>query len=150
MLLSKSCVYGMRAGLYLASHSNGQYTSIKEMSGRLDISFHFLTKILQQLNSAGLVESQKGPNGGVRLTMSGEEVSLYDIVVAIDGKELLTECALGLPGCGTGRPCPLHEKWADTRDGIRKMLENTNLVELAQKSKELNLRLTADGNFDWE
>ncbi|MDZ7773769.1 MAG: Rrf2 family transcriptional regulator [Balneolaceae bacterium] len=150
MLLSKSCVYGLRAGLYLASHSNGPYTSIREMSGRLDISFHFLTKILQQLNAAGLVESHKGPNGGVRLTRPGGEVNLFDIVVAIDGRELFTECALGLPGCGSGKPCPLHDKWAGTRDGIRTMLETTNLVELAKKGKVMNLRITADGDFDWE
>lgn len=149
MLLSKSCVYGLRAGLYMASNDNGQYISIKEMSDKLNISFHFLTKILQQLNGAGLVESHKGPNGGVKLTKKGEEINLFDIVVAIDGEELFTECALGLPGCGTEKPCPLHEKWAGTRDGIRAMLENTNLVELAEKGRMMNLRITEDGDFDW-
>lgn len=150
MLLSKSCVYGLRASLYLASNQNREYVSIREMSGKLNISFHFLTKILQQLTGAGLMESYKGPNGGIRLTKSGSEVNLFEIVAAIDGVELFTECALGLPGCGTGKPCPLHEKWAETRDSIRIMLENTNLVELAQKGKKLNLRITDDGSFEWE
>lgn len=150
MLLSKSCIYGLRASLFLASNQNGEYISIREMSDKLDISFHFLTKILQQLTAAGLMESYKGPNGGVRLTKSGSEVSLFEIVEAIDGKDLFTECALGLPGCGTEKPCPLHDKWADTRDSIRAMLENTNLVELAKKGKDLNLRITADGGYEWE
>ncbi|MGK7370476.1 MAG: RrF2 family transcriptional regulator [Candidatus Halalkalibacterium sp. M3_1C_030] len=150
MLLSKSCVYGLRASLFLASNQDRDYISIREMSDKLNISFHFLTKILQQLSAAGLMESYKGPNGGIRLTKSGSEVNLFEIVAAIDGVELFTECALGLPGCGTAKPCPLHDKWAEARDGIRIMLENTDLVELAKKGKKLNLRITADGSFEWE
>ena len=150
MLLSKSCVYGLRASLFLASNRDGDYVSIREMSDKLNISFHFLTKILQQLSAAGLMESYKGPNGGVRLTKSGSKVNLFEIVAAIDGVELFTECALGLPGCGTAKPCPLHDKWAEARDGIRVMLENTDLVELAKKGKKLNLRITDDGSFEWE
>jgi len=119
------------------------------VSEKLDISFHFLTKILQQLTAAGLMESLKGPNGGVRLTKPGEEIALADIVIAIDGIELFTECALGLPGCGVEKPCPLHEKWADTRDAIREMLESTDLVELVEKGKSGNLRISKDGGFEW-
>lgn len=149
MLLSKSCVYGIRASLYLASNQDGEYISIKKMSDQLDISFHFLTKILQHLTAAGLMESLKGPKGGVRLTKPGKEICLADIVIAIDGMDLFTECALGLPGCGVAKPCPLHEKWADTRDNIHEMLKSTNLVELVKKGKSGNLRITAEGGFEW-
>lgn len=148
MLLSKSCVYGLRASLYLASKKDGEYVPIRKVSDKLEISFHFLTKILQQLTAEGIMESFKGPNGGIRLNRHGSEVPLMDIVLAIDGPMLLTECALGLPGCGIKNPCPLHDKWAETRDSIREMLENTTLTELIQKGKAENLRLTADGDFD--
>lgn len=150
MLLSKSCVYGMRASLYLASTYSQEYTSIRTMSEKLDISFHFLTKILQQLTAAGLLESHKGPSGGVRLTKPAGKISLIEIVVAIDGPELFTECVLGLPGCGIEKPCPLHEKWAVTREHIREMLAGSTLDELADKGKAGNLRITADGSFVWE
>lgn len=148
MLLSKSCVYGLRASLYLASRTDGEYVPIKRMSDKLEISFHFLTKILQQLTAEGIMESFKGPNGGIRLNRNGNNVYLMDIVLAIDGSQLLTECALGLPGCGTKNPCPLHDKWAKTRDSIRAMLEETSLTELVKKGKAENLRLTTDGGFD--
>jgi Rrf2 family protein len=118
------------------------------MSDKLEISFHFLTKILQQLTAEGIMESFKGPNGGIRLNIDGNDVYLMDIVLAIDGSQLLTECALGLPGCGTKNPCPLHDKWAETRDSIRVMLEETSLTELVKKGKAENLRLTTDGGFD--
>jgi Rrf2 family transcriptional regulator, iron-sulfur cluster assembly transcription factor len=148
MLLSKSCVYGLRASLFLASREEGAFIPIRTMSDKLEISFHFLTKILQQLTAEGILESFKGPNGGVRLTKSGTEIPLMEIVLAIDGPQLLTECALGLPGCGIKNPCPLHDKWAETRDSIRQMLEDTTLTELVKKGKAENLRLTTEGGFD--
>ncbi len=148
MLLSKSCVYGLRAALYLASKEKEEFTPIKPMSERLEISFHFLTKILQQLTANGLLESFKGPNGGVRLAKSPDKLALIDVVLAIDGPKLLTECALGLPGCGLKNPCPLHDKWAITRDSIRDMLANTTLTDLVEKGKKENLRLTEDGDFE--
>ncbi|MEX2574678.1 MAG: Rrf2 family transcriptional regulator [Balneolaceae bacterium] len=148
MLLSKSCVYGLRATLYLASKKGDQFMSIRQLSDRLEISFHFLTKILQQLTSRGLLESYKGPNGGVRLTCSGRNISLMEIVMAIDGDDMLTECALGLPGCGVMKPCPIHEKWAEIRESIKQMLESTTLAELAKKGKDFDLRITAEGGFN--
>lgn len=148
MLLSKACVYGIRAALFLAARDKEGYTSISSMGEKLEISPHFLTKILQQLTEEGLLESYKGPNGGVRLTRSGGDITIMEIVKAIDGDKLLTECALGLPGCGVQKPCPIHEKWADAREGIRKMLEGTTLNEMAKKGKDLDLRLTAEGGFD--
>lgn len=149
MLLSKSCVYGLRASLFLASNQNGEYVSIKELSKQLDISFHFLTKILQQLTAVDLLESLKGPNGGVRLSKPGDEITLLDVVVAIDGDDLFQECVLGLPGCGSEKPCPLHNIWAATRGDIREMLETNNLLDMAKKGKEGNLRITAKGDFEW-
>lgn len=149
MLLSKSCVYGLRASLYLASNQNGEFVSIKELSEKLDISFHFLTKILQQLTAVDLLESHKGPKGGVKLSRPGKEISLLDIVVAIDGDDLFQECVLGLPGCGKEKPCPLHNIWASSRDEIREMLEDNTLFDMADKGKEGNLRITAEGTFEW-
>lgn len=139
----------MRAALYLASRSDNEYISIKQISKDLDISHHYLTKILQQLSNADLMESQKGPRGGVRLKKDEDELTLVEIVGATDGMDLLTECALGLPGCGTAKPCPLHDQWADTRDSIREMLEDMTLSELARKGNEGDLRITADDTFNW-
>lgn len=147
MLLSKACVYGLRAALYLAVNDNDKYTPIRPMSENLDISFHFLTKIMQQLTARGILESYKGPNGGIRLSRPGNEIPLMDIVLAIDGPNLFTECALGLEGCGEKAPCPLHEKWSGTRNEIRDMMKNTTLTELVTKGKDENLRLTDDFGF---
>lgn len=148
MLLSKSCVYGLRASIYLATKKKDEFVPIKKMSDTLEISHHFLTKILQQLTAQEILLSYKGPNGGVKLKQTPDKVTLMDIVLAIDGPDLLTECALGLPGCGHQNPCPLHDKWADTRDAIRKMLESSSLEHLVERGKKENLRLTSEGGFE--
>lgn len=150
MLLSKSCVHGLRAALYLAPKDEMEYISIRQMSEDLEISFHFLTKILQQLTADGLMESYKGPNGGVKLTNKGKNATLYDIVIAIDGPALFTQCALGLPGCGSKAPCPLHDSWVDTRESIEGMLKKMPINKIAQEGKQKHFRLTASGHFSWE
>lgn len=148
MLLSKSCVYGLRAAIFLATRDNSQFMPIKKMSDTLEISHHFLTKILQQLTANNLLDSYKGPNGGVKLKNPPSEITLMDIVLAIDGPDLLKQCALGLPGCGHQNPCPMHDEWAKTRESIRHMLESSTLEALATRSKKENLRLTSEGGFE--
>ena len=144
MLLSKACIYGIRASLYIAArHKEARkFVPIREVSDNLGLSFHFLTKILQQLTTAKILESYKGPNGGVAFTRSPEEIRMIDIIGAIDGYKLFTECILGLPGCGNGKPCPIHDKWGQTRESIKILFETTSLEELAQKGISLDLRLS--------
>ncbi len=143
MLLSKACIYGVRASLYMSLvYQKDRYISIREMSEKLNISFHFLTKILQQITHAGLMHSYKGPNGGINLSKDPNEITIIKIVDAIDGMAVFTECVIGLPGCGRNKPCPLHEKWAVARQELQDMFENTTLHEMAISSKKLNLRLS--------
>jgi len=131
-MLSNSCEYGLRAALYLATLNPDGYVPIGTISDELDISFPFLTKIFQQLNDADLLTSQRGPNGGVALTKSPDEISLYDIVVAIDGDDLFEECVLGLPGCRDANPCPVHEYWRDERDRIEHTFQTTTLTQMPE------------------
>ncbi|HET6528981.1 MAG TPA: Rrf2 family transcriptional regulator [Balneolaceae bacterium] len=149
MLLSKSCIYGLRAALLMASTASNDYISIKEMSKNLNISFHFLTKVLQQLTAANLMESHKGPKGGIRLAKPVHEIALLHIVIAIDGYELFTKCVLGLPGCGVEKPCPMHAMWSEKKEKISHMLESTTLFELAEDVKNGKLRITANGDLDF-
>ena len=145
MLLSKSCEYGLRAMLYLGSLGDDaeggeaggtsvdpaqEYISIQTISDNLGIGFSFLTKVFQQLNEAGLLTSKRGPGGGVALTRSPDAISLYEIVVAIDGDDLFHECVLGLPGCGEAEPCPLHAHWTEERDRMKSTFQATTLSEV--------------------
>lgn len=141
MLLSKSCEYGLRATLYLATLKRGGYVSIREISDELDISFHFLTKIFQKLTQDGILVSFRGPNGGVMLARAPDQVTLLDIVLAIDGPELFSACVLGLPGCGDQKPCPLHNRWAVERERLEAMFTRTTVAEMADNIEAFDFRL---------
>ena len=131
MLLSKSCEYAIQAVLYLAKHYDTPYVSIKEIAEKNDISFHFLGKILQTLTKKGLLISYKGPKGGVSLAKSPKEITLLDVVDAIDGLEFLkSKCVIGLPNCGDGKPCALHDKWGPIRENIYKMFADKSIAQL--------------------
>lgn len=142
LLFSKTCVYGIRAALYVATLEKQEYVPIRSISEDLNISFHFLTKILQMLTQKNLMTSYRGPNGGVSLAKPADQIKLIEIIEAIDGPRLFAECILGLPECGIQRPCPIHEEWGRTRLNLQNMFENTSLAELGTKINQLGLRLS--------
>ena len=147
-LLSKSCVYGIRAAILMAIKGNADYMSIKDIANDLNLSAHFLTKILQQLTQEGLLISHRGPKGGVTFSRPSGEIKLIEIVAAIDGLELFEECALGLHGCGTATPCPLHEKWAEHKIVLRTLFETETLEKLAENVLDSGLRLRTLSQLD--
>lgn len=142
MVLSKACTYGLLASFYVADKRNMEYVSIREMSDDLNISFHFLTKILQKLTAAGLMVSHKGPKGGVSLARSASAINLLNIITAIDGSDIFTECVLGLPGCGHQKPCPIHTQWASLRTEMHKLFSEKTLEDSADSLESLGFRLT--------
>ena len=140
-LLSKSCVYGIRAAIFIASETDNNYISISIVAKELNLSPHFLTKILQELTNVNLLLSHKGPRGGVKFARDTKDIKLIEIIGAIDGLDLFTECALGLEGCGVYKPCPLHDSWTAHRGALRELFEEENLFDLAQNVKNAGLRL---------
>jgi Rrf2 family transcriptional regulator, iron-sulfur cluster assembly transcription factor len=145
MVLSKACTYGVLASLYVAKQSeNNSYVSIRDMSDELRISFHFLTKILQKLTAEGILQSHKGPKGGILLAREARNITILDVVLAIDGEKVFTECVLGLPGCGSERPCPMHSHWITVREDLREMFSAKTLAATSDDIRELGLRLSIE------
>lgn len=143
MILSKACEYALRATLHLVSLKSSGFVSIKAISDDLDISFPFLTKIFQKLTQAGILHSFRGPNGGIALARPASSVTLYEIVVAVDGEDMFRECVLGLPGCGERKPCPLHARWAPERERLKAMFHAETLADMAERLQGEDYRLVA-------
>ncbi len=143
-LLPKTSTYALRAVLYLTSTGREQqYIPIRKISDDLNISFHFLTKIIQILSQHGLMTSYRGPAGGVALAKPASEISLIEIITALEGADFFEGCILALPNCGDGAPCPLHEYWGKIRDQLKDMFEKTRLDELGKKIRNDGLHLIA-------
>lgn len=143
-VISKAGEYGLRALLFMVSKKQEEaYVNIRDMSEQLDISFHFLTKILQTLTQKGLLRSYRGPNGGVAFQIPPEEIYLAELIKALEGEDFFDKCLLGLPGCGEMRPCPMHTLWMELREKLKTEFENTTLADLGRMTREKRLRLIA-------
>jgi Rrf2 family transcriptional regulator, iron-sulfur cluster assembly transcription factor len=141
MVLSKSCNYALRATLYIARQSRDGYIPINEICDQLTLSFHFVTKILQRLTQTGLLLSFKGPKGGVKLGKAAQDISIREIIEAIEGPEIFSGCLLGLNMCSNNQPCPTHDEWAPLREKMTVLFEKTTLANLAKKFEHQELRL---------
>ena len=135
----------MRAALYVAAAPAGGYTSVREISEALHIPFPFLAKIAQALTQAGILRTLRGPTGGVALARPASEIHLREILVAVDGPGIFTECVLGLPGCGDRAPCPLHAEWAVARARVESMFSAASVADIARETSAQGFRLTARG-----
>ena len=135
-MFSKASEYGIRAVLYICSESNGgKKTTINEIYEHVEAPRHFTAKVLQKLSRAKLISSTKGVNGGFYLTSEQSKNSLFQIVNAIDGDALFTECGLGLKYCSATEPCPLHDQFMSIRTNLKKMMTGTSIQNMAVKIK---------------
>ena len=75
VIFSRQCEYALQAVSYLALRPPGTHSSIKELTNKLAIPYHFLGKILQDLTNKGMLTSQKGPNGGFALAKRPEKIT---------------------------------------------------------------------------
>jgi len=85
--------------------------------------------------------SYRGPAGGVSMAKPASEISLIEIITALEGPNFFEGCILALPNCGDAMPCPLHEYWGKIRDELKEMFIQTNIDELGDKVKNDGLRL---------
>lgn len=136
ILFSRQCEYALQAVSYLSLKPKNQMTSIKELNKKLKIPYHFLGKILQNLAHKGLLKSQKGPLGGFALAISANEITLFHIVEAIDGTDLMERCVMGFSDCSGKGDCALHSKWGKIRQNIYYMLTSASIGETAKKMKK--------------
>jgi Rrf2 family iron-sulfur cluster assembly transcriptional regulator len=136
-MFSKTCEYGIRAAIFIASESyQDNRIGLKEIAKKIDSPEAFTAKILQILSKDNIIHSIKGVGGGFEIpkeTMS--QIKLIQIVSAIDGDRVFTGCGLGLSQCSEDHPCPVHDKFKAIRNELASMLENTNLEELAMGIK---------------
>lgn len=145
IIFSRQCEYALQAVLYLALKPEGETTSMKELAKRLEIPYHFVAKILQDLTHKGLLSSHKGPGGGFSLGMPAKEITLFHIIEAIDGVNLMNGCLLGFPECSSTNPCALHHRWAEIRDVLYSMLVTKNIAEMASKTEKPQYRSQRSG-----
>lgn len=118
--------------LYLAEHSGRRPVFLREISGSLNLPHHFLGKILQTLTREGIVVSRRGKSGGYALGRDPEEISVIEIIRAVDGESFLDQCMIGFSRCSDVNPCPAHATWKKSKENILFMLYNKSVAEFSR------------------
>lgn len=153
MRLTTKTRYGVRAIFDIAYHNQAQpqvAAQAKEIARREDIPLRYLEQIFQDLKRAGLVESKRGPRGGYFLKRDPADISLFDVVVALQGpvEEMFvveSEAADNDPA----RPvCSRHVTaavWKDLADHVASWLAGVSIADLVQRGAELGVPRSGTG-----
>jgi Rrf2 family protein len=142
MQITRQADYAIRAVRYLSKHGSvtrdsdkrGEETktgiSTSTVAREMKIPPSFLAKIISQLNIAGLLVTKRGAHGGVSLAREPKEISVLDVVEAIDGPILLNECIGTTTSCVFQEDCLVHPIWAEAQEELVKRLGATRFDKL--------------------
>lgn len=138
--------YVITALIILSKEEKGTAIPAAELARPLNSPSSYLSQRLAKLIPLGILGSKRGLNGGVYLAKEPDEISLYSIIVAIEGDDFFTNCFLGYKNCGSIEACPFHEEWSERRNSIRDWLMSTTLADVKIEASDdwMRDRLTFD------
>jgi Rrf2 family protein len=127
--LAKTTVYAVEAMSQL-DQPGGRPAGLRDIARRARIPYAYLAKRMPGLVAAGLVRSVRGKRGGILLARPPEEITLLQISEAVEARQWLGRCLLGLVTCSDERACPVHNFWKDARQQIESTLRYTTLADV--------------------
>jgi Rrf2 family protein len=132
MQITRQADYAVRAVLHLAELKNGGRAPTSKIATEEHIPPSFLAKIVSQLSVAGVVQTSRGARGGVSLARDPSEITLLEVVEAIDGPIILNECVHNPKACPFGDHCKVHDIWCKAQADLVNKLASTNFASLAE------------------
>ena len=131
--ITKLSDYGIVLMTYFAAQRDGALYNARDLAEATHIQPPFVSKILKALARAGIVDSHRGSKGGYRLSRNAEEISVAEVISALEGPIAITECIDESDAqCGLERLCPIRGNWQRINEAIRSALEEISLSEMAQ------------------
>ncbi len=139
MKISTKGEYGIRAMLYLAMHSENSPVPSHEIAINQGVPEPYLRQILAALARFHLIRSNRGPQGGHLLGRPAEQISMHDILVALEGHTTSIDHILAQP-CTIGvgpRHCAIREVFLSVKEAVENILCNASLADLAERQQEV-------------
>lgn len=132
LMFSNTAEYALRAVAALAEDWQ-QPHPVQRIAERTRMPIDYLSKVMQLLCKAGVVKAQRGRHGGYKLSRAPEQLSLLEVINAVDPIRRINECPLGLPGHGSNL-CPLHRRLDNAIRETESAFRETTLGELLQSN----------------
>ncbi len=133
MQITREGDYGIRSVLYLARQPLKKVSFVNEISEEYKIPRSFLAKILQKLVKAKLVRSYRGVKGGFSLARPAKEITMLDVLEAIEGRLALNICIMDKKKCGFSKQCSAHGVWLHAQSKVFDVLKKANFDDLAKQ-----------------
>ena len=130
MQITRAGEYGVLGLLNLSRRAHGARVMIEEVSREENIPRNFLAKIFQSLARAGLVRSLRGSGGGFLLARQPSEITVLEIIEAIEGKIALQRCLKEVPTCDHMGGCALCGIFEQAQDRVKEVFTQTTLADL--------------------
>ena len=130
MQITRQADYATRAILHLARHRNGKHIATSQIAKEQSIPSSFLAKIISQLSIAGLLHTSRGAHGGISLARDPKQITLLQVIEAIDGPIQLNACVGREDVCAFENNCPIQSVWRDVQNELITKLKNTNFAQL--------------------
>ncbi len=146
MNFSRECEYAVRGMVALAGASPRQVLTLQEVAARDGLPPGFLSKIFQKLVRHGLIQSHRGVQRGYTLAHPAPEITLRQILEAIEGPDLLDRCVFSHRRCGEEGQCLIHPYWRRVRGDVTKLFEEVSLRDLAASAARAPERVGASGD----
>ena len=135
MQITRQADYALRAIYHLTKLEPTQRAATSQIAQEQRIPPSFLAKIISQLSIAGLIHTSRGARGGVTLARPAEEITVLEVVEAIDGPMELNQCTLSSAVCPFGPACPLRALWCDTQDVLIERLRTTTFGQIVANER---------------
>ncbi len=136
MELTRKGEYAIRGIVHLAGKPLDSVCLLSEIAAAVDVPPTFLAKIFQQFSKIGLVKSFRGTGGGFMLGRAPENITLLEVVEAVEGPIIPNRCVINPSDCDRSSYCNVHPVWKQVQDGVRGVLEQVTLKELAAGSSK--------------
>ncbi len=143
MRLTSKGRYAVTAMLDVALHSSSGPVPLADISVRQEISLSYLEQLFARLRKQGLVSSVRGPGGGYQLGKPADEISVSDVISAVDESVDATRCQ-GKSDCQGGAKCLTHSLWSDLSQRIEDFLTHITLGELVSQHEVQNVAKRQD------
>jgi Rrf2 family protein len=134
MNINQATDYGFRAVLYLAQQAGRERVEAQTIAQNEVVPIRYLLKIMPSLIKAGIVRSQRGIGGGYALARDPRDITLLDVIEAIEGPIRLNRCLLDEGYCSKQGPpdCKIHQALADIQQKLNSELKHYNFADLVE------------------
>ncbi len=129
-ILRRNTDYALRAMINLGTNYGGETKSARDISEAENVSYQLTCKLLQKLSRAGFIESEMGKKGGYKLSKSPSDITVKQIVEAVQGPVLLNRCLGKGYVCEKMENCPIHKKLNEWQSSLDEEMAGTTLEDL--------------------